>query len=213
MASTCWAAPNKSENMSRWTSQPPAARSASVSLTSGEMVAAARRCHGLSESLLAEFRKALKHFALVRAAARRTMRKEAGCPVGLSVYALPKTGSSFLGRFLKSLSVHLHVCMVLELKAECGTLVRVGCPPEWGGRRSAPLSACVPKSEGCSWGWLMSNTQPLEAHCCSAGADRSLPSEHLGWQPGNDSGYTECSRTKTASLLVRKRLPGASGTL
>ena len=134
-----------------------------------------------------------------RRAVEATMLKDAGCPVGLSVYALPKTGSSFLGRFLKSLSVHLHVCMVLELKAECGTLVRVGCPPEWGGRRAAPLASCVPKSEGCSWGWLVSNTQALEKRCCTlGGGDTSFP--------GNDTQYTECSRVRTSTLVHSKKV-------
>jgi len=142
------------------------------------------------------------------------MLKEAHCPVGLSVYALPKTGSSFLGRFLKSLSVFLQVCMVLELKSDCGTLVRVGCPPEWGGRRSAPVSACVPRSEGCSWGWLLSNTQPLDDRCCSKGASEASHSlSGSAWRPGNDSSYIECSRRQLHSLWQTKRLPGTHGTL
>ncbi|KAL1524462.1 hypothetical protein AB1Y20_019356 [Prymnesium parvum] len=144
------------------------------------------------------------------------MHPEAGCPVGLSVYALPKTGSSFLGRFLKALAVHLHVCMVLELKVGCGTMLRVGCPPEWGGRRNILLSACVPKADGCSWGWLMSHTHELDRRCCSLNqseSDALLPQTGSASQPGDDSGFVECSRQKLASVMHEKRLPGASGTL
>lgn len=134
------------------------------------------------------------------------------CPLALSLYALPKTGSSFLGRFLKALAVYLHVCMVLELKADCGTLIRVGCPPEWGGRRAAPLGACLSKSsEGCSWGWMFSITEPLALSCCPSEA-ASMP-HLLGWQPGNDSVYADCSRSMMTSVLRQQHPPSSAGTL
>lgn len=71
-------------------------------------------------------------------------------------------------------------------------------------------AACVPKSsEGCSWGWLMSNVHPLERSCCSTDA-AALP---LVWKPGNDTTYVACSRAKIASVIQQKRIPGVSGSL
>ena len=129
------------------------------------------------------------------------MLKDASCPVGLSLYALPKTGSSFLGRFLKALAVYLQTCMVLEVKTECSVTLRVGCPPEWGGRRTATMDACGSRSDGCSWGWLLSHTRQLEKRCCGQNI------------PGNDSEYAECVNTITTDTTHQVRLPRTIGTL
>ena len=52
--------------------------------------------------------------------------------LALSLFALPKSGSTFLGHFLKALSVYARVCKLHELQRRCTAFASVGCPPESG---------------------------------------------------------------------------------
>lgn len=67
------------------------------------------------------------------------------CGAALSIYALTKTGSTFLGRFLKSMASHSGTCWIAqELRNECNLSMTVRCPAHGssytGAGTSAPLS-------------------------------------------------------------------------
>jgi hypothetical protein len=54
---------------------------------------------------------------------------------GVSIYALPKTGFSFLSQLAKQLSVLTGMCRVHEVPSPCATFLSVACPPgQLGGR-------------------------------------------------------------------------------
>lgn len=67
------------------------------------------------------------------------------CGAALSIYALTKTGSTFLGRFLKSMASRSGTCWIAqELRNECNLSMTVRCPAQgssyMGAGAIAPLS-------------------------------------------------------------------------
>ena len=67
------------------------------------------------------------------------------CSAALSIFALTKTGSTFLGRFLKSMASRSGTCWIAqELRNECNLSMTVRCPAQGssytGAGESAPLS-------------------------------------------------------------------------
>ena len=113
--------------------------------------------------------------------------------VALSVFALPKTGSTFLGLFLKcvppvwvavhactcpgvcdvrcrQLSVEAQLCRVHETRWRCAATVNLGCPTRWGGHRRCHKHEGAAKRKKkpprCFWSVQLSRTFRQPASCC-----------------------------------------------
>ena len=65
-----------------------------------------------------------------------------GCPLAVSIYAMPKTGSTFLGRFGHDVAMRQRMCKVQQNTKEyiCETISHVDCPRNGMHRKSVRRS-------------------------------------------------------------------------
>jgi hypothetical protein len=69
------------------------------------------------------------------AAERRPLPSGCSAAAGVSLYALPQTGLSFLSQLVKHLAVLGGMCRVHEVRSLCAVFLSVACPPgQLGGR-------------------------------------------------------------------------------
>ena len=89
----------------------------------------------------------------------------------LSVYALPKTGSTFMSAFLKQLATSAQLCRVHEMRYRCSATITVSCPPLWGGKQKCQRKRRGPKGAGlkrCTWQSQASQIFRLPPACCDS---------------------------------------------
>ena len=67
---------------------------------------------------------------LLAATASLARLHDTGCPKAVSIYAMQKTGSTFLGLFSRSVALRQHMCKVLQNSKEfvCETVTYIDCP-------------------------------------------------------------------------------------
>ena len=129
-------------------------------------------------------------------------------PVALSIYALPKTGSTFLGQFAKHLSVLSGMCKVLEQRhANCSVSIEAACAPGgFGGR----LSCSHDKKKVPARGWFCSHAVQLNrtfTGCASGEASDGsdwLDREPMAWllRQGSLSAFPPAGRSAAERLAL-----------
>mmetsp|Transcript_66165 Transcript_66165/g.117217 ORF Transcript_66165/g.117217 Transcript_66165/m.117217 type:complete len:156 (+) Transcript_66165:49-516(+) len=97
----------------------------------------------------------------------------------LSVYALPKTGSTFLSTFLKQFSTSADLCRVHEMRYRCSVVITIACPARWGGKqrcqRKQRRSGAASQLKRCTLQPQAAQIFRLPSACCDSldPADRS----------------------------------------
>jgi len=93
----------------------------------------------------------------------------------LVVFAPPKSASTFLGSFLKALSVDLELCRIQESRWRCATSLGVGCAPRFGGRKKCS-HARKGGQRSCVWQAQAAATLRLPRALCDVVAPRKISS-------------------------------------